>query len=265
MTEKTEKKAYLETDINSQLFSVKEYKLKDQVKSLQRFFTKEYIKDGYSMLDIGGAAGDLAGAIKSEIANIQATIIDPNHECIMEGGEKYPDFEFIEGFFPDDFKLNKKFDIVSMQALFPQIPNWKEMLLLFSKYSKKYINFECLLRMQGTTVVDKDVSYAYYLDSGSRVYQVIHNIYEMINFLCIEEMRVKKISFYGYSIPQGHNFRCLPVSEQMRGNFMIELFSEDDNPKRMGGAIEKGQNNKNYSFFIPEMDILFNDEKIILR
>lgn len=117
------------------------------------------------------------------------------------------------------------------------------------------------------TVIDKDISYFYYLDSGQRVHQVIHNIYELVNFLCIYEMGVKKIEFYGYHTPYtGHNFRCVPNSEQIKGNFMVEVFEDDaDNPIRMGGAVDKAKGRTDYHFFVPEMKIIIDDDEFKLR
>ena len=75
-------------------------------------------------------------------------------------------------------------------------------------------------------------------------------------------MGVKKIEFYGYHTPYtGHNFRCVPNSDQIKGTLMLELFENPaDNPKRMGGAVDKGRNDESYQFFIPEMNIIIDDE-----
>lgn len=259
---------YEKTKLNNQLFIKSCPKMQDYFESVRYFFTKDYIKIGYNLLDIGGAGGDLAFAIKNEIADINATIIDPDPMCIKKGEQNYPEFKFICGYFPQDFPQNyNKFDYVSMQALFPQIPNWKDILFALRKYTKKYINFSTIIKLSGTTVIDKDVSYFYYLDSGERVHQVIHNLYEIINFLCIYEMGARKIEFYGYHTPYtGHNFRCVPNAEQIKGNFMIEVFENDyDNPMRMGGAIDKGKKENQYKFYIPEINVVIDGNKINIR
>lgn len=268
LPENNKQSGYEKTKLNNQLF-IKSYpKMQDYFESVRYFFTKDYIKPGYNLLDIGGAGGDLAYAIKNEIAEINATIIDPDFVCIKKGEQNYPEFKFIQGYFPNNFPYGHiKFDCVSMQALFPQIPDWKNMLLALRKYTKKYINFSAILRLDGTTVVDKDVSYFYYLDSGERIHQVIHNLYEIINFLCIYEMGAKKVEFYGYHTPYaGHNFRCIPNAEQIKGNFMIEVFeNNNDNPIRMGGAIDKGEKENQYKFYIPEINIIIDGNKINIR
>lgn len=194
------------------------------------------------------------------------TVIDPDEKAIKAGRKNYPEFNYISGYFPEVILEKEKFDIVSMQALFPQIPNWKEMLLSLKSITKKYLNISLTFKLNGTTVIDKDTSYFYYLDSGTRVYQVIHNIYELVNFLCIDEMAVKKIEFFGYHTPNaGHNFRSVPNSQQIKGNLMIEFFEEGLSPKRMGGASEFGQKHSDYKFFIPAMNFLIDNKQFDFR
>lgn len=259
--------AYKNTELNSQVYNIKQYKMKDHHRSFQYYFTDNYLKDGDTFLDIGGATGDLAFAIKNEIANIEVTVIDADSKSIEIGKNKYHDFQFIDGFFPDALIVDKKYDVVSMQGLFAQLTNWKEVLLNLKKYAKKYINIELAFRINGSTVIDKDVSYSYYLDSGIRVPSIIHNIYEFTNFLCIHEMGIKRIEYYGYTTPStGHNFRCVPNEEVIKGNLMLELFTENEPyPARMGGGSVKGVGNPNYNFFVPEMNVIINDEIFNLR
>lgn len=140
--------SYEKSNLNVELFSKAPSKMNEYFRSVKHYFTKDYIKDNYSFLDIGGAGGNLAHAIKSEIADIKATIIDPDRASIEEGKQKYPEFDFIQGYFPKDFNLSSdyKFDIVSMQALFPHIPDWKEVLLSIRKYTKKYINLGVVVK-----------------------------------------------------------------------------------------------------------------------
>lgn len=261
------KDAYQNTELNAKVFSYGGgvVSLNNFFASTKYFMSKKYIRDGYSFLDIGGASGIFAKAIFNEVAKIDATIIDPNEGSVVLGQELYPEFRFIKGFFPDNLSCDDKFDVVSMQALFPQMPNWKDILLSMKKHALKYINLSLIFRLSGTTVIDKDVSYFYYLDSGVRVHQVIHNIYEFINFCCIEEMGVKRIDFYGYHTPiTGDNFRCVPNNEQIKGNIMLELFEESEgNFKRFGGAHKSKEGE--YRFFLPEMNIIIDDVPFNVR
>jgi len=256
----------MDSSLNSQFYGTEDAKLGDYDRSVQYYFTKEYIHDGDSFLDVGGAGGGLAHAISSEVGAIKATVIDADPATIDKGRASYPKVNFVEGYFPKDLPEGSKFDIISMQGLFPYFPNWKETLLSLQKHTRRYFNISAVLRLDGTTVIDKDVSYVYYLNSGERAHQVVHNIYQFTNFLCLREMGVKRIEFYGYHTEKGgDNFRCVPNSQQIKGNFMIEVFGEDEeNPVRMGGAAEK-TGDAGYSFFLPEMNIIIDGEKFDVR
>ena len=109
------------------------------------------------ILDIGGASGSFVEMIKNDFADIDATVLDPDLKCIEYGKEQFPYFDFIHGIFPDDLESDTKFDVVAMQGLFPQLPNWKDVLFAMKKCAKKYITFSCVLKLRGTTVIDKDV------------------------------------------------------------------------------------------------------------
>ena len=253
---------YKDSMLNSVFYNEKKRSMGDYFKSVTHFFTPEFISHGDSVLDIGGASGGFLTAIDAEVNRIRGTVIDPDPRSVELGYDAFHGIEFIEGEFPEAMSSNRKFDIVSMQALLPQIPDWKSMLLQMARVSKKYINVLMILRLSGTTVVDKDVSYVYYFDTGTRVHQVIHNIYEFINFLSIAEMRAKKIQIYGYHTPySGDNFRCIPNSEQVKANVMIELWDEEENPFRMGAFHDKGKVNKGYNFYRPEIEVVIDDKQ----
>lgn len=107
------------------------------------------------------------------------------------------------------------------------------------RIAKKFVNISLTFQLEGSAVIDKDRSYFYYLDTGERVHQVIHNIYEFTNFLSIHELRVKKINFYGYhTMSPGDNFRSVPNDKKIKGNLLLELFEAGEQyPDRMGGGV----------------------------
>lgn len=113
--------SYEKADLNSKIhvFEPGRMEMGGFYKSIQYFFTKDYIEPGDSFLDVGGAGGNLVNAINTEVTKIRPTVIDCDPKCIEHGRLKYPDFEFICGIFPEAIKGDRKFDIVSMQALFP--------------------------------------------------------------------------------------------------------------------------------------------------
>jgi 2-polyprenyl-3-methyl-5-hydroxy-6-metoxy-1,4-benzoquinol methylase len=212
-------------------------KLEDFYESEKYFLTKNIIKPNMTILDIGCASGGLGAAIINSIEpTVKYTGIDVDSKAIELGKKNFPDLELIKGAYPKNAP-KKKYDMVVVLNLFEQIPDWKDFLLSLTNHSNKFVNIGLTLRKSGPTIIDKEVSYGYYYDSGVRVHKIIHNIYELMNFCCVEEMRVKKISFYGYHIdrPASHasDFRPLPQKEQIRGNLLLEL--PDKKIKRIGG------------------------------
>ena len=253
--------AYTKGTMNADIFGATERSLDTFALSTKYFMTGDLIGSGMTFLDVGGGGGDFAHAVYQDVNKIEATIIDPDVLAIEQGKIKYPEFEFFHDYFPSTKLEGKKYDYVSMQALFPQIPNYKEMLVALINTSRKYINISLTFKLSGQPVIDKDLSYFYYLDSGERVFQVTHNLYLLINYLCIHEFRIKKISFFGYHTPTtGDNFRDVPNQEQIKGNLLLEKFGEEeDYPARMGGASQL-VGSANYKPFRPEVDIIIDNE-----
>ena len=253
--------AYTKGNMNAEIFGATERSLDKFFPSTKYFMTGNLISKGMTFLDVGGGGGDFAHAVYQEVNKIEATIIDPDVQAIEQGKIKYPKFEFLNDYFPSKKLTGRKYDYVSMQALFPQIPNYKEMLLALINTSRKYVNIALNFKLSGQPVIDKDLSYFYYLDSEERVFQVTHNLYLLINYLCIHEFRLKKISFFGYHTPSmGDNFRDVPNQDQIKGNLLLEKFGEeDDYPVRMGGASQL-VGSANYKHFRPEVDILIDNK-----
>jgi len=257
---------YNKSDLTIEKYGNMEPTLSNYKPQVSYFFNKNYINDGDSVLDVGGSTGVFLEAINREVANIYGTVIDLDRKCIALGRKRYPHINFICNSFPYLDFPEKSFDIVSMQGLFPQLPDWKKIFLYLQMYARKYINFSCILKLNGPTIIDKDVSYVYCLETGERVHQIVHNITELINYLSIYEMGIKKINFYGMCnkyINQphpldltraGHTFRSVPAIDQIDGNFMLELFNPEDNPMRVGGGGSDFTSGK-YNFFAPELNI----------
>ncbi len=230
-------KPYEKGSLSYSTYSHNRHKLEEFFQSERYFLTKEIIKPGTTILDIGGASGGLGNAIQTSVQkDIKYFCIDPDVQSIRFGKELYPHFEFSSGYFPKDAP-EKEYDLVVMMALFPQIEDWKTCLLNMRNRSKRFINLSIVARLDGTTVIDKDVSYAYYFDSGERVHQIVHNLYELLNFCSTAEMNLRKITFYGYHLKEkGKNYRCVPYTQQIVGNLLLEV---NDKPACRTGAISK--------------------------
>lgn len=258
------KRAYKKGKINALQCTEWRTRLKDFYDSEKIYLTKKYIQPHSSVLDIGGAEGGLGNAILTDIEKtVDYTNIDPDAECIKRGKLQFPKLHFINGFFPADCP-KKTYDLVTMFALFPQIPDWKKNLLDMAKVSKKYINFSLLAKLEGTTVVDKDVSYFYYLDSGERVHQVVHNLYEIINFCSIHEMRAQRIHFFGYHAKAGNNNRGVANKDTLRANMLLELFPKGQYPGRVGGDTNEYFKKMGITVFQPEIEVIIDGKKFNL-
>lgn len=165
------------------------------------------------------------------------------------------------GEFPYSLDESRCYDVLVMFALFPHFENYKEILLAMNNYSKKFITFNGSFKLTGQTIADRDISYFFYLDSGGRLPLVVHNIYELINYLCTELFNVKSIKFFGYHIKE-KSYICYPMSknELIKGNFVIELHDKKYKPKRVGGVGEGDPLLENA--FFPQIEITVDDERI---
>ena len=262
-------------NLNAKLYSSFRKELNEFFRSEIHFFKNEVeVSNGLSVLDIGGGAGGLGHALKKVYGKlIEYTCIDPDEKAIEAGKKlfksKFPDIELIKGFYPDGIEEGRKWDLVAVIGWFAQIPNWKETLLQCVENTIRYINIGINVRLEGNTVIDKDVSYVLYLDTGIRVYEITHNLWEILNFCSIPEMRAKKISFYGYTNPTKSSsaFRPLPRDKQIQGNLLIELLPEGAEIERYGGIsnealqsmIEIGEK---IHVWRPEYNIIINDARI---
>ena len=259
---------------------------------LEQFHKKEILESKQSFLDIGGADGEFVELVNRNIGPVDGSVMDTDPECIKTGREKYPHIRFIQKQFPN-VKTKKKYEIVSMNSLFPHLVDWRKTLLEMAKLSKKHIIFNALLRKDGPTIADDTISYFYYMDTGKRVAQVINNIWEILSFLSLQEMRARMVSFFGSSgmkddvrnliksqvkdqqeidkfdiddikcpfYDSAHVFRGMLPYNIINGVFFIELFSEKDNPQRMGGlGVGREKQYDGYKFFRPGIHIEIDDK-----
>ena len=257
---------------------------------------KYSIKEGDSLLDIGGASGEFLDIINTVVRPIRGTVWEPDEECIKLGRKKHPEFQFIHGEFPLKPRMTEKYDVVLMESLFPLFSNWKQTVLEMVKLSRRVVSFQALFREQGTTVDDDQRSFFYYMDTGERVSQVILNIYEFLSFLCLEEVRARAIYVVGeYQIDEDgredilekmreirkqgksldgsefvfdfamHSFRGVPWYDVFNAQVYIEVFDENENPKRMGGIGKENEDKyPDYDFFRPIIKVII-DQKTFLE
>ncbi len=261
---------YKRSPLGSVVFSKKRFRLSDFFDSEKYFFSGDIMSNCKTVLDVGCSSGGLGAALKEAFgSSVQYTGIDVDQRAIGFGLEHYKNIKLISGVFPDDLD-DKKYDMVTVFNLFEQIPEWKPFLSTLVAHSNRYLNIGMVLRLNGLTVIDKDSSYGYYYDSGLRVYKIVHNIYEIVNYCCLEELNVKKISFYGYTVDRSWNqasdFRPLPQREQIRGNLLLELHDSETTVKRYGG-FSQNELTENVTEGIelvegkPEVNLIINGEE----
>lgn len=261
MRKRTNKKsAYLKGSLTSSRYGLWRTKFSDFFDSERFFLTKKRIPAGTTILDIGGAAGGLGNALRESIqSRIDYTVLDPSMPYLTLGRKRFPWFRFMHGYFPKDAP-ERQYDFVTMLALFPQIPDWKRALLQMAKHSRRFVLFSAVVKLNGPTTVDKDTSYCYYFDSGERVHQVVHNLYELVNFCSIHEMQAKSVSFYGYHVKeQSTSNRSVPNKEQIRGCFLLERFPDKKSyPGRVAGVSKEFFKKQGIDAWRPEVRIIID-------
>lgn len=105
------------------------------------------------------------------------------------------------------------------------------------RFSKKYVNFSSLLRMDGSSIVDPDVSFIYYAGGKKRILWAVHNVVELAAFCAAEIISATSVLVYCYKKYDNERFgnvnlsaHCvhpLPFENVLVGNVLIEV-----NPSR---------------------------------
>lgn len=204
----------------------------------EKYFLDTVIEKGHTVLDVGCAAGGIYNILKNKIGDLKYTGLDIDAECIKAASERYPDATFLAGSFLDNTFTSDSFDVVISMLVMGMQPDYKKFISEFVRVSRQYVIFDARLRYDGTTVVDKDLSYFYYHGSGQRNYYVVHNVFELINFLHIESLHLKKIRIYGYH-PEDRSsaFVPMPKNEMVVATICLEKYPQGERDfVRYGGS-----------------------------
>ena len=102
---------------------------------------------------------------------------------------------------PSQIKKIPKADLVIAFNVLDQYRDWKNVLKAICSLSNKYVNFSTLLRLEGETAIDEDISYARYGRHGKRVLWAVHNVFSLISYCATENINAHKIYVYCYSKP----------------------------------------------------------------
>jgi SAM-dependent methyltransferase len=234
-------------------------------KPLKGLFKKNNRVSVAELLEIGCGTGGLARALKKRFSSTKIDYVGINSnpvECSV-GEQLTPSpARFVCETFPLK-NLKKRFDLVLSFGFFHMQPDWKDCLKAMVDSSNRFVNVSIMVRLEGSTVVDRDLSYFYYLDTGERVHSIVQNLFELINFCCVKEMRAKRIWYYGYhSGVKSTARRPLPARSVVYGNLLLELFPFGQEPERFGGH-PPGLRQK-YPLFEPEINVVVDGKKVLL-
>ena len=194
-------------------------KLKDTFENEKKvlFFLKNKIKN---ILDIGCGTGFIYEWTKRHQKNLKYFGIDIDNITIKFAKKKYGSKNFRCANF---FSINKKFDLILLFQLFYQFQNYKKVINKLYEISSKYISFDARIKFNGNTILDKDLSYFYYHDTGKTNSYIVHNVYEFLNYLSNPRFNFEKIYLNIYK-PKSITSAFLPFkkSEMLIGVFILK-------------------------------------------
>ncbi|MCB1305587.1 MAG: methyltransferase domain-containing protein [Leptospiraceae bacterium] len=189
----------------------------------ERHFLGRVFNGSRSLLDVGCGNAficDLANVANPEL---RYTGLDLDPHCISAGRQRFPSAHFIEGVFPESIG-NESYDcVLSFRTFYEQV-DYRSFLRTLIKASEKYVLFDLRVKFDGPTIVDPELSYFYYHKTGKRVPHIVQNLFELLNFLCIEEFSLKKISIYGYHPPFSSGFVPMKKNEMMVAACLLEKY-----------------------------------------
>jgi hypothetical protein len=204
----------------------------DKFYESERVTVRRCIADSSSLLDIGCLNGDTWGAIRAE-KSLRYTGMDIDPAAIKQARLNFQDAEFIIGDFLDEAIPDIRYDTVLSLNLFDHFEDWKAAMRGFRRYATKYINFSTLLRADGPSVTDRDLSYVYYGGGKRRLLWAVHNIHELYAYAATEEIAASAVEIYcyrkyddtrfgnvGYAV---HSVHPLPIGDILVGNVVIVL------------------------------------------
>ena len=199
------------------------------------------VKNGQSMLDVGCASGGLYNILKQKFDALRYTGIDIDSACISAARREHPGATFVAGdLYQGGFKEDS-FDVVVSLMTMSMQPDYKKFIQELVRVSGRYVLFDVRLKYEGSTIVDRDVSYFYYHGSGVRNYYVVHNVFELLNFLHVDSLHLKSIRIDGY-YPADKTSALVPFpkSQLMTGMVCLEKYPKAERSRvvRQGGFKE---------------------------
>jgi len=113
--------------------------------------------------------------------------------------------------------------LVAALNVIDQYKDWKTMLKAIAERSNKYVNFSTLMRLDGPTILDDELSFTHYPD---RALWAIHNVFSLIAYCTTEQINASKIYIYCYNKPLEHSVHPIHPKDLYVGNVMLEIDRE---------------------------------------
>ena len=199
------------------------------------------LKDGQSVLDVGCASGGLYNVLKRKFNGLRYTGIDIDADCIEAARREHAGAAFVAGELPAAGFEEDRFDVVVSLMTMSMQPDYRRLIQELVRVSNRHVLFDLRLKYDGPTIVDRDVSYFYYHGSGVRNYYIVHNVFELLNFLHTEPLHLKSIRIDGH-LPADKTSAFLPFPKNrlMTGMICLEKYPKTERAavKRSGGFKE---------------------------
>jgi len=199
------------------------------------------LKNDQSLLDVGCASGGLYNILRQKFSGLRYTGIDIDSACIEAARREHSGATFLSGEVPDARFEEDRFDVVVSLMTMSMQPDYKKLIQELVRVSSRYVLFDLRLKYEGPTIVDRDVSYFYYHGSGIRNYYIVHNVFELLNFLHTESLHLKSIRIDGYyPADKTSAFLPFPKNQLMTGMICLEKYPKGERSavKRSGGFKE---------------------------
>jgi len=185
-----------------------------------------------SVIDIGCLNGDLYGAI-SERKRVDYLGVDIDPAAIEIAKPRHPGATFRVGDFIDPTFSAPRADMVVALNLFDHFADWKSALRDLCRFSKRYVNFSTLLRIDGgPSLTEKDLSFIHYGGAGTRILWAVHSVWWLAAYAATEEIGATSIYVHCYEkhaarfsnlARAAHAVHALPLNDLYVGNVLIEL------------------------------------------
>jgi ubiquinone/menaquinone biosynthesis C-methylase UbiE len=178
----------------------------DEVYDSEKYFLTQVLEPGYSVLDIGCAAGGFYNVFKHLEPSITYTGVDISPEMIKRARTLHPEVSFhISGGSELPFD-DQSFDVVFCLGALHMTLDWRDVLKEGWRVTKKYFVFDVRLTEKIQTIEDIHISYEKIAflgewDGSSVVPYIIVNVRDVIYVLSTITPKPVLQRVYGYYHP----------------------------------------------------------------